>query len=185
MEWIALSYLCQSPVYFIVKHSAHGFRSKGVAQSSVDHLYQTTTDACDGGIKEMQELAGSGIIDIGLSGTIQFHQTNENMECVVLDISEDCGEIDVAMPEPRACDKEAVELTIYIPAEKTPIRCMGTMFECLGDYVLPEDQDGCPAQILITEMGRMDRRRLELFIAKKKAYISGGSPTSIFVNGNV
>ena len=122
----------------------------------------------------MQEVTGRRISDVELDSIISFKQTGERVACIVYDVSLGCTEIDVFMTEPRGCAGEDVELNIFLPAERTPIKCSGTMVQHPEDVDFPEDQDRRSAQIVITHIGRMDLRRFEIFAVQKRAFISGG-----------
>ena len=126
----------------------------------------------------MQEITRRGVIDIGLGGMVSFQQSNEKVECFVYDISSRYTEISIAMYESRPCAGEIVELSIFLPTERTPIKFTGNI------KLYPEnaqEQDNQLAQVLITYISRMDLRRFELFTAQKRAFISGSDRQSFAV----
>ena len=122
----------------------------------------------------MQEITGRRISDVELDGIISFEQTGERVACIVYDVSLGCAEIDVFMVEPRGCAGENVELNIFLPTERTPVKCSGKIGQHPEDVDFPEDQDHRSAQIVVAHISRMDLRRFEIFAAQKMAFISSG-----------
>lgn len=123
----------------------------------------------------MQEITGNSIIDINLNGIIRLGQSSGKIECIVRDVTEDYTEIGVIVFGQLASEEEEAVLSIFLPTERTPIKCAGIITRYPENNVSSENQEKFPAQIAITNMGRIDRRRLELFVAQKKAFISSGA----------
>lgn len=117
---------------------------------------------------------GIGTIDVGLSGTIQFQQTTDTAECIIQDISEDCARIMVFAPDTRFREREDVELRIFLPAERSPVKCTGRIVWHSDDEESFDDQRGYFAQISVTHISRINQRLLDLFIAQKRAFLSSG-----------
>ena len=122
----------------------------------------------------MQEVTGRRISDVELDGIISFEQTGERVACIVYDVNLGCMTMDMFMTDPRDCAGEDVELNIFLPAERTPVKCAGTIVQHPVDVDFPEDQDNRLAQIVVTNISRMDLRRFEIFTVHKRAFISGG-----------
>ena len=117
----------------------------------------------------MQEKRRSRRIDIDLEGTIRFQEAKDMRVCVIRNINEECAGVMIVTSDPRVCTMECLNLVIIIPAENSPIKCAGKIawysenddpFETNIDYV---------AGIFITDISRIDRRRLELLLAQKRA----------------
>lgn len=121
---------------------------------------------------------GIEIIDVGLNGIIQFQQSDDVAECFVQDIREDYAEIMVFASDARFRVREDVELRIFLPAERSPIKCTGRIVWCSDEVELSGDYRGYYARISITYISRLHERLLDLFIAQKKAFISSGSGMS-------
>jgi hypothetical protein len=97
------------------------------------------------------------------------------MKCLIRDINEECTGVMIVTLDPRVCAKEDVDLSISIPAERTPVKCTGKITwyssadkESLGGI------EGYAAGVFITDISRLDRRRLELLVARRKAFLGGG-----------
>ena len=118
---------------------------------------------------------GLRIIDIALDGVIQFQQSNDRMECIIHDVTEDYGEVMVAASDPRICAREDVELSILLPTERSPVKCTGRIVWHSGDERQLKKQTRHLARVFINDLSRMERRRLDLFVAQKKAFIGCGS----------
>ena len=122
----------------------------------------------------MQEITERRISEVELDGIISFKQTGETVPCIVYDVSPGCMEMDVFMTEPRVCAREDVELNIFLPTERKPIKCVGRIIQHSEDVDFPENKDNRLAQIVVTYINRMDLRRFEIFTVQKRAFISGG-----------
>ena len=115
-------------------------------------------------------------IEIDLDGVIQFQQTKDTTECLIRNISEDCkGVMIITTSDPRVCANEDVNLSIFIPAERSPVKCTGRIaWYSSADKETFQGLTVYKAGIFITEISRLDRRRLELFVARKKAFFGDG-----------
>jgi len=117
---------------------------------------------------------GIGTIDVGLNGVIQFQQTTDAAECIIQDIREDCTGIMVFASDTHFCVREDVDLRIFLPAERSPVKCTGRIVWHSDDVEISDDRRGYFAQISITHISRINQRLLELFIAQKRAFLSSG-----------
>ena len=122
----------------------------------------------------MQEITERRISEVELEGVISFKQTGEKISCIAYDVSPGCMEIGVSMNEPRVCAGEDVELNIFLPTERKPIKCVGRIVQHSEDVEFPEDHDDRLVKIVVTHINRMDLRRFEIFTVQKRAFISGG-----------
>jgi hypothetical protein len=122
----------------------------------------------------MQQEMDSRMIDIELDGIIQFQQTDDTIECVVNDITEDYAEAIVISSDPRICMTKDIYLKVLLPNERSPVKCTGRIIRYSEDEVRPKAQRNYLARILITHISRIDRRRLELVIARKRMFIRSG-----------
>lgn len=111
------------------------------------------------------------LIYTGLYGVIRFPQTGDTLGCFIYSISEDCTEAVIVTSSPRVCVREEVELRIILPVDRSPIKCLGRIAEDKG---LIDDIRGYSARIFITQISRIDQRRLELLISQKKALMGRG-----------
>ena len=122
----------------------------------------------------MREMLKYGLVEIGLSGTIQFQQARERIECVVQDMTDDYGEFVVIASDPRVCARENIDLSIFLPTERTPIKCSGKIIRYSKNSKSFRGHKDYIARVSINYITRIDRRRLELVVAQKRAYTSGG-----------
>lgn len=121
----------------------------------------------------MQEEIKPRIMDVGLEGIIQFQHADSTIGCVIRDITRDYTEVVVIASDQRICMEGDVELKVILPTERSPIKCTGKI------VWYSRDGRACLARIAITCISRIERRRLELVIAQKKACDnSGRSPVS-------
>ena len=122
----------------------------------------------------MREMIKPKLTEIGLSGIIQLQQTNDRVECIVQNITDDYREVAVITSDPRICTQENISLSIFTPTERSPIRCSGKITRYSKGNRTFKGHRGYIARIHIAHISRIDRRRLELVIAQKRAYTSGG-----------
>lgn len=134
-------------------------------------------------IREVQRgsagIMGVAIIEVELSGVIQSQQTTDAAECIIQDIKEDYSETMVFASDARFRAREDVDLRIFLPAERSPVKCAGRIVWHSEDVELSGGCIGYFAQVIITHISRMDRRRFDLFIVQKKASISSGRGLSL------
>ena len=109
-------------------------------------------------------------IYMGLDCITRLQRNGKVIQCVVHSITEDCAEAVVTASELNFRGEEDVELRILLPVERSPITCTGRISE---NGSQAEGDGEHSAEVLITNMSRLDRRRLELFISRKKAFIGG------------
>jgi hypothetical protein len=127
----------------------------------------------------MQEKRRSRRIDIDLEGTVNFQQDDGMKSCFIRNINEECAGVMIVTSDPRVSVMEDLNLAILIPAYRTPVKCAGRIawysenknpFTTSTDYA---------AGIYITDISRIDRRRLELVIAGKREPLGLGSRYSL------
>jgi len=127
----------------------------------------------------MQEKRRSPRIDVDLEGAVKFQQGNGMKTCVVRNINEACAGVMIVTSDPRVCVMEDLNLAILIPADRSPVKCAGRVawysenrdpFTSSIDYT---------AGISITDISRIDRRRLELVIAGRREPLGIGSRYSL------
>ena len=127
----------------------------------------------------MWEKRQSQRIDVDLEGSVNFQQGNDTRACVIRNINEECAGIMIVTSDPRVCVMEDLNLAILMPADRSPVKCTGRIawysenndpFTRITDYV---------AGISITDISKIDRRRLELVIAGKREPLGIGSKYSL------
>ena len=122
-----------------------------------------------------QEIRRQSIIEINLNGVVWLLQTDKKIDCIVRDLTEDFSEIGIILFEPLVNEEENAELGILLPTERSPIKCNGTITKYPEEKRFStEKQETFIAQLAVDRIGRIDQRRLELFIVHKRAFISGG-----------
>jgi hypothetical protein len=114
-------------------------------------------------------------IYVGLDCIICFRRTNDKLGCVIHTITGDYAEAVVVASDPDAFKDDDVELRILLPVERSPIRCTGRIS---ADRSKVEGSEKYSAKVFISSISRLDQRRLEVFIERKKAFIGGGSNAS-------
>jgi hypothetical protein len=114
-------------------------------------------------------------IYVGLDCIIRFQRTNDILGCVIHTITGDYAEAVVVASDPDAFEEGDVELRILLPVERSPIRCTGRLS---ADEPEVEGSGKYSAKVFISSINRLDQRRLEVFIERKKAFIGGGSNAS-------
>lgn len=113
-----------------------------------------------------------------LDAVIWFKETDEKMGCVVHDITPDCTEASVVISNMRPCAGGKVELDIFLPTERTPIKCNGEVIQHpAGEDDSSGNSSGSLVHLLLIHTSRIDHRRLELFVTQRRAFISGGHRT--------
>ncbi len=114
-------------------------------------------------------------IYVGLDCIVHFRRTNDVLGCVMHTITGDYAEAVVVASDPDAFKEDDVELRILLPVERSPIICTGRLS-------VGKSQVGgsgkYSAKVFISNISRLDQRRLEVFIERKKAFIGGGSNAS-------
>ena len=120
----------------------------------------------------MQEEINPRVIEVGLEGIIQFQGDDATLECIVRDITRDYTEVVVIAFDQRVCSEENVELRVILPTERSPIKCTGKI------VWYSNDGSSYLVRILIISISRIERRRLELVIAQKKAVANSGRPAT-------
>ena len=108
-------------------------------------------------------------IGVDLDGVVQFPQTGDELDCMVRNVSEQCMGAMIFVSNPRVRNREDVNLDIFIPAERTPVLCSGKIVWYSEDEELFQNYKGYSAGIIITDISRIDQRRLELIMARFSA----------------
>ena len=114
------------------------------------------------------------MIHVGLDGVIQLQQSGDTIECFIRDVNEDLTEATVVAFDPQVCEQEEVELSIFVPTERSPIKCVGSIsWQPEDNEGLRKDQGECLARIFITDISRIDGRRLDLILTQKRLLARG------------
>jgi CheY-like chemotaxis protein len=122
----------------------------------------------------MQEVTESRTIGIGLDSTIRSQRVSNAIECLVQYITEDCTDAIAIVPDERFHTGEDVELRMFVPLERSPIKCTGRIVWHSEGEEFIKGRSGYSTRIFINHISRVDRRRLELAIAQKRAFIGCG-----------
>ena len=122
----------------------------------------------------MQYAMGAKSAYLGLDGIIQFQQSNDTIECVVSDITEDYTEAMIVILDPCVYEGEDLDLSILVPAERSPIKCIARIVWPLKDDKVVSVRGSYLARVSITHISKIDRRRLDFIVSQKKAFVSGG-----------
>lgn len=104
-------------------------------------------------------------IYLGLYGIINFQQIDKAISCFINSISEDCNEVVVVTSTPLPYESFYAELRIIPPLSRSPIKCEVKISE---EKSLIKDVKGYSTRMFITNISRIDRRRLEILIDQKK-----------------
>ena len=113
------------------------------------------------------------MVHVGLDGIIQLQRTGEIIECFIRDINEDYTEAMVITSDPRVRTQEEAELRIFMPTERSPIKCAGRISWHPEDDEQLRDSVNHLAHVFITHISRIDGRRLDLVIAQKRVLTQG------------
>jgi hypothetical protein len=115
---------------------------------------------------------GNMPIYVGLDCIIRFRRSNDILGCVIHTITGDYTEAVLVASDPGVSKEADVELRILLPVERSPIRCTGRIS---ADESEVEGSGKYSARVFISSISRLDQRRLEVFIERKKAFIGGSS----------
>jgi hypothetical protein len=107
-------------------------------------------------------------IDVDLDGVIRFQRASDAAGCVIRNINEECAGVMIATSDARVCAREDLNLGILIPADRSPVKCTGRIVWYSEDKESFKAGADYEAGILITDISRIDRRRLELVMARKR-----------------
>lgn len=113
-------------------------------------------------------------IDVDLDGIIRFQQTNDTIECVVCNVSEKCMGFMIVTSDSRVCKREDLNLSVFIPTEGAPAKCTGRVVWYSEDRETFRGRAGYSAGIFTTHINRTDSGKLDLLIARNKAFSSSG-----------
>ena len=98
---------------------------------------------------------------LGLLGTIVLRETGKMIDCSISHISENYSKIVATPSNPIMCVNQSIDLRIFIPVERSPIKCTCSIS---GTDTTAENSQENPVVMSVTKIGRIDRRRLELFL---------------------
>jgi len=119
-------------------------------------------------------------IYVGLDCIIHFRRADDILGCVIHTITGDYTEAVLIASDPDAFKEDDVELRILLPVERSPIRCTGRIS---ADKSKVEGSGKYSTKVFISNINRLDQRRLEVFIERKKAFIgSGSNANSPYIN---
>ncbi len=109
----------------------------------------------------MQERRRFRRVNVDLDALIQFQRSDDAIGCVIHDLSRECMGALIATSDQRVCAKDNIDLSIFIPAERTPVNCSGRIA-----WYSKDDNGGTGylAGIYITDISRIDQRRLQIVI---------------------
>jgi hypothetical protein len=111
-------------------------------------------------------------IYVGLDCIIHFRRANDILGCVIHTITGDYTEAVLVASDPGVSKEDDVELRILLPVERSPIICTGRISV---DESEVKGSGKYSAKVFISNISRLDQRRLEVFLERKKAFIGGGS----------
>ncbi|MBD3182360.1 hypothetical protein GF312_08715 [Candidatus Poribacteria bacterium] len=108
-------------------------------------------------------------LNFGLSGIVNFKQNGDAVECDINNIGRGYGEAIAITEDPAICKFGEIDLTIFSPTERTPIRCEGRITSFEENKRNLDKVKEYLAKIYITDISRIDERRLGLIVARKSA----------------
>lgn len=103
-------------------------------------------------------------IYLGLYGIIKFGQ-DKAISCFINSISEDSSEVVVITSTPLPYESGYAELRIIPPLSQTPIKCEVKISE---EKDLIKGVRGFSTRMFITNISRIDQRRLEILVDQKR-----------------
>ncbi|MFC1717638.1 hypothetical protein ACFL6S_28510 [Candidatus Poribacteria bacterium] len=118
----------------------------------------------------MQGIKEFGIIDVGMDAVIRSQQTNDSIECIVLNITKDYTDVMAVTADPRVCKLDAVELGILAPTGESVTRCTGRAIWHLKVDELGEKHDKYLVRIFVTDISQMDQKALDLLTHQKETF---------------
>jgi hypothetical protein len=127
----------------------------------------------------MDERRRSRRIDVDLDGTVRFQPDNGARSCVIRNINEECAGLMIATSDSRVSAMGNLNIDIFLPAYRSPIKCTGRITWCSeGEHSLANDT-AYTAGIYITDISRIDRRKLELLVVGRREPFGSGSKYSL------
>ncbi len=127
----------------------------------------------------MAKVIASETIELGLSATIQLQQTGITIECITQYIASDFSDIIVITSDPRVDTEEVVTLSMVLPLERSPVKCTGKIGAVSASTGQIKNFSGYLVRVIINHINRIDKRRLELAIIRRKAFIGSGRGLSL------
>ncbi len=118
----------------------------------------------------MQGIEEFGIINIGMDAVIRPQQTNDSIECIVLNITKDYTDVMAVTADPRVCELDAVELGILAPTGESVTKCTGRAIWHLKVDELGGKHDKYLVRIFVTDISQMDQKTLDFLIHQKGAF---------------
>lgn len=168
-------------IFDIVQFSATEWRQSGrpivkhVHFALTSHTPSTARRSVENmRLSDSRAKIGAKTIDMGLGGNIQFKDSSGAVGCTICSITEDHLEAVVVSSDPRISAKGNVELEMFLPTERSPIRCTGRSVWFSPGAEQFRAYNGYMARVVITQISRIDRRRLEVVTVQKKAFMTGG-----------
>ena len=123
-------------------------------------------------LHRMQCIEKTEVIDVELDGAIRFQQTHDTIKCIILNITRDYTDIMAVSSDPRVCEQQAIDLGIFAPTEKLPIKCTGRIIWHLESDELTERREKYLVRIFVAEISRFDQKRLDLLIYQNRASLT-------------
>jgi hypothetical protein len=111
-------------------------------------------------------------VNVDLDGVIEF-QNKERAKCSIYNISERCAGVMLSTLNPNVCEKQNVKLSIFIPAESEPVECSGDIIWYIEDKDPARIGKIYLAGISVTDINRIDQRRIELIVGQMRSYFNG------------
>lgn len=122
----------------------------------------------------MQRVEETEIIDVKLDAVMRFQQTDDTIECIILNITSDYTDVMAVASDPRVCKPMAVDLSIFVPAEQLPIRCTGRIIWHLESDEPTGKREKYLVRIFVADISPVDQKRLDLLIDQSRASVSSG-----------
>ena len=116
----------------------------------------------------MVEKRRSRRIDVNFQGSVYLRATKKKVRCFIRDINENCAGVLITSIDPRICAKGAIELTIFIPAERAPVKVAGMIVWHSEENKDVQNKSSYLAGISITHINLNDRRKLEHIIKQNR-----------------
>ena len=114
----------------------------------------------------MQSIAKDRAIEVELDALIQFQQTDDAIECVILNITNDYTDVMAVASDPRVCRRGAVDLSIIMPDGRAPVRCAGEIIWYLESDALMGKSGKYLARIFVPDTSRMVQEKLDRLIPR-------------------
>ncbi|MBD3183734.1 hypothetical protein GF312_15700 [Candidatus Poribacteria bacterium] len=117
------------------------------------------------------------LIQVDLPAVVEFGDSENAFNCKLNSTSSDFSELFINFLNTEFSDDTDIDFKVYLPLERSPIKCKGTILSS-------EEIEGCSAKVIVNHIGRIDQRRLELFM-EKRAMARGLNRGGYFAYGTV